>query len=463
MNPPNDSSDLTKAKDCHQKGDLSKAEIAYKKVLEQEPENAEALALLGVLYCQSEKFDDGVSYLRNAARCDPESQTTYYNLGKALDGAGLLEDALTAYQEAVKIKDNYADAWNNIGDCLTRLGRVEDSVEAYQKALEINPSSHLYFNLGNALLEKGDLVQASERYQKALALKPEFAEAALNLAIALKRQGDLTAAKSWCGQALSIQPDYVKGLNEMAILCNQSGGTEEAIELYKRVLSLEPDNSIARHLLDSLLGNDSEKASSAYVEELFDQYANRFETHLAESLQYKTPAALHRMAKKNLSDDFQISNILDLGCGTGLCGALFKPHCEKLYGVDISSKMIQQAHGKKIYDELKAQEIIEYLAQSEAKFGLFIAADVLVYLGNLEPVFQGISNAAESEARFIFSTETTDKGFVLKPSGRFGHSIDYVEKVAGKFNWKLEDVQSDILRVENGQNVSGNLFFFRLK
>jgi predicted TPR repeat methyltransferase len=226
---------------------------------------------------------------------------------------------------------------------------------------------------------------------------------------------------------------------------------------------LEPDNSIAKHLLDSLLGNDSEKASPAYVEELFDQYASRFETHLAESLQYKTPAALHSMIKKNLSEDFRFSNILDLGCGTGLCGSLFRSHCEKLYGVDISTKMIQQAHGKKIYDELKAQEIIEYLAQTEVKFGLFMAADVFVYLGNLEPVFQAVSAVAESGARFIFSTETSDKGFSLKASGRFGHSNDYVEKIADKFNWNLEDVKSDTLRVENAQNVSGNLFFFKLK
>lgn len=463
MQPPNDYLGLTNAKTLHQEGNFAEAETAYKKVLEQEPENAEALALLGVLCCQSDKFGEGVGYLREAARCDPESPATYYNLGKALDGIGLLEDALTAYKAAVKIKDDYVDAWNNIGDCLTRLGHIEESVEAYQKALELVPNAHVYFNLGNALLEKGDLEQASDLYQKALALEPEFAEAALNLAIVLKRQGDLAVAKSWCKQALDMRPDYVKGLNEMAILCNQTGESEEAVELYKRVLNLEPENSIAKHLLDSLLGNDSEKASPAYVEELFDQYANRFETHLAESLQYKTPTALLSMTKKNISEDFRVSNILDLGCGTGLCGSLFRAHCKKLYGVDISTKMIQQAKTKKIYDELKAEEIIEYLSQTETKFGLFVAADVFVYLGNLEPVFQAVSAVAESEACFVFSTETTDKDFALKPSGRFGHSKSYVENIAGKFNWNLEDVQSDILRVENGQNVSGNLFFFRFK
>jgi predicted TPR repeat methyltransferase len=463
MHPPNDPLDLTSAKTHHQEGNWAEAETAYKKALEQDPKNAEALALLGVLSCQLGKFDQGVGYLKKATLCDPESPTTYYNLGKALDGNGLLEDALVAYQSAAKIKDDYADAWNNIGDCLTRLGRNEESVEAYQKAVKLNPSSHVYFNLGNALLEKGDLVQASQRYQEALNLEPEFAEAALNLAIVFKRQGDFSVAKSWCSQALDICPDYVKGLNEMAILCNQTGESEEAIELYKRVLSLEPDNSIAKHLLDSLLGNDSEKASPSYVEELFDQYANRFETHLAESLQYKTPATLHSMAKKNLSDDFRVSNMLDLGCGTGLCGSLFKSHCEKLYGVDISTKMIQQAHGKEIYDELKAQEIIEYLAQTETKFDLFVAADVFVYLGNLEPVFKAVSVVAKNGACFVFSTETTDKDFVLKLSGRFGHSKEYVETIASKFHWTLEDVQSDILRVENAQNVSGNLFFFRWK
>ncbi len=455
--------DISEAKTLHQDGNLEEAEIAYKKVIDQEPENAEALALLGVLCCQSAKFEEGIGYLRKATRFDPQCPTTYYNLGKALDGFGLLEDALTAYQAAVKIKNDYADAWNNIGDCLIRLGRIEDSIEAYKKTLEVNPVSYVYFNLGNALLEKGDLDQALDSYLKALDLDPGFAEAALNVSIVFRRQGDLSTAKSWCEKALEMRPEYVKGLNEMAILCSQSGETEEAVQLFKRVLNSEPDNSIAKHLLDSLLGNDSEKASPGYVEELFDQYANRFESHLAESLQYKTPTALHNLTKKILSDGFQVSNVLDLGCGTGLCGPLFRSHCEKLYGVDISSKMIQQAQGKNIYDDLKAKEIIDYLTQTEVKFDLFLAADVFVYFGNLDPVFQAITQAAENGACFAFSTETSEKDFALKPSGRFGHSKEYVEAIAKKSNWVLEDVQSDILRVENGKNVSGNLFFFRLK
>ncbi len=463
MTVPENSIDITSAKALHQAGNLEEAETVYKKVLVQEPKNTEALALLGVLCCQSGKFEEGVGYLRKATRFDRECPTTYYNLGKALDGIGLLEDALTAYQAAIKVKGDYAEAWNNMGDCLTRLGRIEDSVNAYRKALELNPVSYVHFNLGNALLEKGDLEQAAACYQKALELDPGFAEAVLNLAIVSKRQGDLAAAKSWCRQALDMRPEYVKGLNEMALLCSQSGETEASIKLYKQVLNLEPNNSVARHLLNSLLGSASEKASPAYVEELFDQYANRFETHLAESLQYNTPTSLHDLVKKNLSDDFHVSNILDLGCGTGLCAPLFRSHCDKLYGVDISKKMIQQAHGKKMYDELKAQEIIDYLVQSEMKFDLFLAADVFVYFGNLEPVFQTITKAAESGACFVFSTETGDKDFTLKPSGRFGHSKDYVETTARRFNWELQDVQSDILRVENGQNLSGNLFFFRLK
>ncbi len=463
MDSSENPSDISQAKTLHQAGEFAEAENVYKKVLEQEPENAEALALLGVLYCQSSRLEDGVGYLRKAARYDPHSPETYYNLGKALDGIGLLEDAVAAYQAAIKIKDDYAAAWNNSGDCLSRLGRLADAVNAYEKALKLNPIANIHFNLGNALLEKGDLDSASQCYRQALDSDPGFAEAALNLAIVLKRQGDLTAAKSWCKQTLEMRPDYVKGLNEMGILCSQMGQTDEAIAKYKRVLELDSDNSVARHLLDSLLGADSEKASPAYVEELFDQYASRFESHLAESLQYKTPSTLHSLAKKILSDDFRISNILDLGCGTGLCGPLFRPHCGKLYGVDISSKMIKVAYGKKIYDELKSQEIVDYLNQIENNFDLFLAADVFVYFGNLEPVFQAITESAEEDASFIFSTETTESGFALKPSGRFGHSRDYVETVASKFNWKLEDVQSDTLRVENGLNVSGNLFFFRLK
>ena len=464
MNVPENSGYLDQAKELHQADNLEEAEVAYKKAIMKKPENAEALALLGVLCCQSGRLEEGIQYLRKATTYNPKSAETYYNLAKALSNVGLLEDAVTAYKASLRIRDDYVDAWNNLGDCFSQLGRVAESVQAYEKALKLDPNQFVYFNLGNALLETEDLDSAVECYKQAFDIDPGFSEATLNLTTALKRQGYLADAKAWCELTLEIRPDYVKALNELASLFHQMRETEKATQTYKRALELEPNNPIANHWLNSLAGKSAPKADPAYVEELFDQYALRFDDHLTQQLQYKVPSVLFDMVKENESEKFRFSSVLDIGCGTGLCGSLFRPHCEKLYGVDISSKMIQEARKKKVYDDLSDQEIFAYLGITVINFDLILSADVFVYFGYLEPVFQGITKVSKEDTCFAFSTETySGREFGLKPSGRFGHSREYVEVTANKFGWNLDSVQSDTIRVENGQPVPGDLYLFRLK
>src|SRR4030067_1960227 len=101
-----------------------------------------------------------------------------------------------------------------------------------------------------------------------------------------------------------------------------------------------------------------------------------------------------------------------------------------LTGLDLSQKMLDVARTKDIYDELSKTDICQYLESSQQQYDLFIATDVFVYIGDLSDTFRTISAHAIPDACFVFSTEESlEQDFVLRPTGRYAHSRNYIEKL----------------------------------
>jgi predicted TPR repeat methyltransferase len=209
----------------------------------------------------------------------------------------------------------------------------------------------------------------------------------------------------------------------------------------------------------ALSGEASDKAPLAYIKDLFDQYASRFDKHITQALEYNTPQLLREAAIQLAGEKARFKDALDLGCGTGLAGQVFRDMTEKLTGIDISDKMIHVAREKQIYDKLKAVELIEFLKETKQCYGLIIAADVLVYMGNLEEIFKAVKKKLSLEGVFLFSTENTDnETYHLKSSGRFAHNPEYIKALSKRINFEIFLRKTDCLRKENGQPVWGSVF-----
>jgi predicted TPR repeat methyltransferase len=184
-------------------------------------------------------------------------------------------------------------------------------------------------------------------------------------------------------------------------------------------------------------------------------------------LEYRTPALLTAMLHDRLGPQPALASALDLGCGTGLCAPMLRPMARRLAGVDLSQKMLDKAREGGLYDELACADIVTWLEGRQAEWELVLAADVLVYFGELAPLFERAAQALRPGGRFAFSVESlgpdqdAGAGYAITASNRFAHAPDYVRACAAAAGFEVMETREAVLRKEHGQDVNGMLFLLR--
>jgi predicted TPR repeat methyltransferase len=186
-------------------------------------------------------------------------------------------------------------------------------------------------NLATVRRNRGDLDEAERLLYRSLALRPNWPDAQLNLAnvaLARRRFGEATTL---FGRALRADPRYVHAYEGFARAASRAGRLDEAAVAFRRLLDFDPDNAVAQHLLAACTSDPHyEKAPEAYIRRLFDHYAPHFDDSLAQ-LQYRAPMLIAERLVGTIPPDSSL-DILDAGCGTGLCGPLLKPFAAHLVG-----------------------------------------------------------------------------------------------------------------------------------
>ena len=230
---------------------------------------------------------------------------------------------------------------------------------------------------------------------------------------------------------MALNPGLAPAWTLRGSLLKELGRLDEAAAAFGQAIARGADPELNRYYLAALRGGEVPEAPPRhYVQSLFDGYADGFEEHLVEVLNYRAPAILvdelRRMQR-------QFERALDLGCGTGLCGALLKPLSKTLHGVDLSRNMVERAAARGVYDSVVQADVAQYLADTEQSYDLVLAADVFIYVGALEPVFAGVARVMPPGGVFCFSVEACDEGpdLALRPSLRYAHSRGYIHKLAG--------------------------------
>lgn len=211
---------------------------------------------------------------------------------------------------------------------------------------------------------------------------------------------------------------------------------------------------INAHLLLARLGLQPKTASRHYVRALFDGYAERFDHHLMVELSYQAPNLIVGMLGDRLRRGRE--TVADLGCGTGICGPLLRRHSDCLIGVDLSPKMLELAKRKNCYDKLVRSNIVEFLDQQRDVLDLCVAADVLVYIGNLDEVFAAAFKALREDGLFAFTVEAVNgEGWTLQSTGRYVHSEAYVGALAKRHGFEVLGKKRAALRTQSDEPVAG--------
>lgn len=487
---------LQQAIALHQQGRLDAAETLYQQVLKIEPEHFDALQLLGVIARQSGDAELAVTRLRQAIIVDAQQAIAHGNLGAALQDLGLAEEALASYDRALLLKPDYAMAWNNRGNTLRSLGKLAAALHNYDKALEFNPRyAEALLNRGIALQDMDEHEQALQDFDEALQLKPKdiallFArsfslqclrleedaiagyedvlrlqpghmQAWCNRGICLQKLQHLTAALDSFEEAIKIKPAYTKAHLQYGNTLRQMGQDNAAIKAYQTAAahcSDETELTQINYALAALGAFDTPVMSPpAYVADLFDQYATHFDQHLLEVLHYQVPALLSKAVNRHVKAE--PGNYLDLGCGTGLCAPYLRAQARKLTGIDLSEKMLTKAKNTGLYDDLHCAEISDWLQLQDQDFDLIIAADVFVYIGDLDPVFAAASRVMPAGAVLGFSVEMTDDSadYLLLPSQRYAHSYAYLQRLARLHGFVIADASQQVARQDKGEDILAHI------
>tara|TARA_B110001450_G_scaffold203396_1_gene192866 strand:- start:842 stop:2353 length:1512 start_codon:yes stop_codon:yes gene_type:complete len=443
-----------------QTGRINESLIASQKSVELNIHDAEAHNnLANTLLALGKIKDSEISY-RKAISLKPDYAKAHSNLGVILQEIGRLKEAEACHKKAIILKTDYAEAHYNLGVTLKELGKLEETEECYRQAITLKPDYvEAHNNLGVLLEELERLDEAEASYRKTIMINPNFAEAHSNLGVILNKRGLLEKAELSYRKAIILKPDFANVHYNLGGLLIKLNKLEEAKVCLEKAMELKPNYSEAKHIFAALTGETTNSAPREYIENLFNNYAINFDHSLVDKLEYKAPKKITEIILAK-HQNIKLGSVLDLGCGTGLLGDEIRKYCSKLEGIDLSKAMLEKAKTKNKYEKLKNIDIVEYLSTEDLNFNCFISTDVFVYIGELSEIFHLIKSRNKIKGKFIFSTEHTNKeGFILKKSGKYSHSKEYIESLCEKFDYKLSHFEKINLRKDKDKFIIGGLYF----
>jgi predicted TPR repeat methyltransferase len=309
--------------------------------------------------------------------------------------------------------------------------------------------------LVRALLASGDVRGALAEAREAMSLNPDVPEVLVAMGEALLAAENLPAAIAELQRALRLNPDHVRARYLTGKAWLDAGEADKALEMFA---GLEPAETpgLAKDVARAEAIKTISRSDAGYVRHLFDQFSADYDSRMLGQLAYAAPHILAALADLVMAGRDHL-NILDLGCGTGLAGLAFKPRARRLDGIDLSPAMIEKARARGIYDSLEVADLETALAASGLAYDLLLAADTLVYLGDLAKVFAAAAARLAPDGYFLFTLEAADgaRDFELGPKRRWRHGEAYVRRLAEQSGLAVAGLVAAAPRTEAGTEVPG--------
>ena len=384
--------------DAFRAGDDAAAQTLCQRALDAAPQSYVALLLQGVLHAKRGDYAQALPWFERATEADPAQPGAHNNRGNALMALEQTLAAARAYERAIELGGAAAHAYTQRGLALHKMAQLAAALASFERALEID----------------------------AQYLPAHFER--IDLLIELARRDDAVVALH---------------------LARAAGGDDQKIDFALAALGQEGK------------APPRVAAPQAYVRELFDRYAPSFDAHLTGQLEYRAPGlVVAAVARRVRSGAGPLFDIIDLGCGTGLCAPPLMPFKRTLVGVDLSPKMLEQARARQCYDEVHEAEIVAFLEVLSAQFDLAIASDVLNYFGDLAAPLAAVHAALRPGGHFVFTVEASeDAAVVLHRTRRFAHSQAHVMQAA--LGYALLEAEGCTLRLQGDLPVAGTVFVLR--
>ncbi len=306
-------------------------------------------------------------------------------------------------------------------------------------------------------------VKAEFYYLKSLEIDEDQPAIYYNLGLIYQTLNKTDFAIDAYNRAVDLNPQHVKAHANLGYIYHQKGLTDKCKKSFNIAAGIDPENAQLKHMMASLGLVDIPKTADAeYVKNTFDSYADHYDEHLLQKLKTRTPQlVIDDVIKFFQPQHYNKPSLLDLGCGTGLCGEDLHNYFETLVGVDLSPKMIEIADSKNIYNSTYIDDITGFLQKDNEKYDVIIASDVFVYIGDLKPVFTLIHQHLKYNGIFSFTTETlldAEKQYILCETGRYKHNIDHIKSLIESCQFEALSMRNEPIRTHNGEFIEGNIY-----
>ena len=274
----------------------------------------------------------------------------------------------------------------------------------------------------------------------------------------LEQRGDLSGAADLYMQATELAPAFASAWIALGDVRRKLGDGAAALAAWRA--ADDPDGRLGVSVRLASVGAAETRGAMApaYVQALFDDYAPRFDAAL-NAIAYRAPALLHEGLSQVCAEQgraLRFGSVLDLGCGTGLSGAAFRPNSDWLVGVDLSPGMVAQARQKGLYDRLAVADLLEFLAAEDGPYDLVVAADVFVYLADLAPVFAAVRRVLAPDGAFAFTVESkAGDDVIMGEKLRYVHGNDYVRATLEQAGFTPRYFEGRVLRTDGPYLIGG--------
>lgn len=416
----------------------------------------------------------------------PEAAEIWLDLGGALRAGAEPEQARLAFDRSLALDPAPARGWLALGLVANELGDRIGAETAFAAALERDPDlGEAAFGHALVAFDARRYADAAARFRRARDLGAGGAFATVGLGQSLFFLGDFAGAADELAAVVTLDPNLApRAALARYLACALAGDFETAERRYQKISGRAPDG-VARtafqilsaygqgaaalalaqvklgggagdpelsYLVAAVAGEKLTRAPENYLVAHFDAFAEDFDAQLVGVLGYRGPDELMDIVESLRRD---LPRALDLGCGTGLAGPRLRQERRRLVGVDLSSKMLAKAAERGVYDELIEAELLSYLRSTSERFDLVLAADTLVYLGDLAPFFAAAARATVAGSLIAFNIETLEGApYRLQPSGRFAHNPLALPQMAGPW-FRMKASLRATLRSEADRKVEG--------
>jgi predicted TPR repeat methyltransferase len=384
---------LQNAQSAFQAGRLADAGRLFHEVLRGNPRDFEALYGLGLVYLHAQQFEQAQQLFGETVRLDPLFADGFCVRGVALLRLGRHQEGIVCLERALAIRPNSVDALANHATALLEIGQAEKALAELDRAIAIDPNHFVSWNnRGNAL-------------------------------VAMNRQ-------------------------------------EDAVESYTKALEIDPTHRLAAENRDNALFQLRRlpRCPPGFMRNLFDGFSSHYDDTMLVKLNYRAHLHLRDLADRVLPKPASPQRILDLGCGTGLVGEAFRDFAAggQIDGIDLAPKMIEAARARGIYRDLTLGDLEIALANPGPQYQLVLAADTMIYLGDLSRCFSGVFRRLEPGGHYLFAVESLDgEGWEQTPENRFRHSESYLRSEAARAGLDVIAVDPCTLRNEHNVPVGG--------